>query len=67
VCGGVEGRQEVAGEEREAERKVWAGEDGKGLDEDVCDGLIAGEVRVELVPVVQWSAGRHAKLDVLSR
>jgi hypothetical protein len=42
----------VAGEEREAERKVWAGEDGKGLDEDVGDGLIAGEVRVELVSAI---------------
>jgi hypothetical protein len=56
VCGGVEGRKEMAGEEREAERKVWAGEDGEGLDEDVCDSLIAGEVRVELVTVVPWSA-----------
>jgi hypothetical protein len=42
----------VAGEEREAERKVRAGEDGEGLDEDVGDGLIAREVRVELVSAI---------------
>jgi hypothetical protein len=46
----------VAGEEREAERKVRARKDSQGLDEDVCDGLIAGEVRVELVSVMLWSA-----------
>jgi hypothetical protein len=39
----------VAREEREAESKVGAREDSEGLDEDVGDGLIAGEVRVELV------------------
>jgi hypothetical protein len=54
-------------EEREAKGEVGAGEDGKGLDEDVCDGLIAREVRVELVPIVPWSAGRHANLDVIGR
>lgn len=49
--GRVEGRKDVAGKERQAEREVGAGEDGEGLDEDVGDGLVAGEVRVELVAV----------------
>jgi hypothetical protein len=49
VRGRVEGCENVAGEEREAEREVGAGEDGEGLYEYVGDGLIAGEVRVELV------------------
>lgn len=39
-------------EEREAEGEVGAGEDGEGLDEDVGDGLVAGEVGVELVAAV---------------
>jgi hypothetical protein len=39
-------------EERKAEREVGAGEDGEGLDENVGDGLVAGEVWVELVAVV---------------
>jgi hypothetical protein len=43
----------MAGEEREAEGKVGTGEDGEGLDEDVGDGLILGEVWVELV--ANWS------------
>jgi hypothetical protein len=42
----------VAGEEREAKRKVRAGEDGEGLDEDVGDSLVAGMVRVELVSAI---------------
>lgn len=37
-------REEVAGE-----GEVGGGEDGEGLDEDVGDGLVAREVRVELV------------------
>lgn len=49
MCGGGEGRQCVHGQQRQAEGEVWAGEDGEGLDEDVGDGLVAGEVRVELV------------------
>lgn len=36
-------------QQRQAEGEVRAGEDGEGLDEDVGDGLVAGEVRVELV------------------
>lgn len=36
-------------EQGEAEGEVWAGEDGQGLDEDVGDGLVAGEMGVELV------------------
>ena len=32
-----------------AEGEVWAWERGHGLDEDVCDGLVAGEVWVELI------------------
>jgi hypothetical protein len=39
-------------EEREAKGEVGAGEDGEGLDKDVGDGLVAGEVWVELVAVV---------------
>lgn len=46
---GREGRQRVHGQQREAEGEVRAGEDGEGLDEDVGDGLVAREVRVELV------------------
>jgi hypothetical protein len=48
----VKGCEDVAGEEGEAECKVRAGEDGEGLDEDVGDGLVAGEVWVELVSAV---------------
>jgi hypothetical protein len=43
------------GQQRQAEGEVGAGEDGEGLDEDVGDGLVAGEVRVELVAVGMWS------------
>ena len=43
------------GQEGEAEGEVGAREDGEGLDEDVCDGLVAGEVGVELVAVALWS------------
>lgn len=43
------------GQERETKGEVGAGEDGESLDEDVCDGLVAGEVGVELVAVVLWS------------
>jgi hypothetical protein len=39
----------VDGQQGEAEGEVGAGEDGEGLDEDVRDGLVAGEVGVELV------------------
>jgi hypothetical protein len=46
----------VAGKEREAEGEVGAGEDGEGLDEDVGDGLITRQVRVELVPAMPLSA-----------
>ena len=45
----------MAGEEGEAEREVGRGEDGKSLDEDVGDGLIARKVRVELVPIILLS------------
>jgi hypothetical protein len=41
-------------EEREAEGEVGAREDGEGLDEDVGDGLVTGEVWVELVAAVSW-------------
>jgi hypothetical protein len=46
----------VAGKEREAEGEVGAGEDGEGLDEDVGDGLITRQVRVELVSEMPSSA-----------
>lgn len=38
-------------EEVEAEGEVRGGEDGEGFDEDVGDGFVAREVRVELVAV----------------
>lgn len=36
-------------EEREREAEVWRGEDCERLDQNVGDGLVAGEVWVELV------------------
>ena len=42
-------------EEGEAEGEVGGGEDGKGLDEDVGDGIVTSKVRVELVTTVSWS------------
>ena len=50
------------GEERQTQGEVGAGEDGEGLDEDVGDGLVAGEVGVELVAVALWSvmAGKRS-------
>jgi hypothetical protein len=50
----------MAGKEREAEGEVGAGEDGEGFDEDVGDGLVAGEVRVELVSAVLLSVQEWA-------
>lgn len=52
-CGGGGGRrgEDVGREEVEAEGEVRGGEDGEGFDEDVGDGFVAGEVRVELVAV----------------
>ncbi len=48
--GGVGGRgEDVRGEEVQAEGEVGGGEDGEGFDEDVGDGFVAREVRVELV------------------
>lgn len=41
--------EDVCWEEVEAQREVGGGEDGEGLDEGVGDGLVAGEVGVELV------------------
>lgn len=48
-------------EERQAEREVGAGEDGQGLDEDVGDGLVAGQMGVELVAAArcQYGIGRN--------
>ena len=43
-------------QEGKGEREVRAGEDSKGLDEDVGDGLVAGKVGVELVAVALRSA-----------
>ena len=48
--GGGEG-EDVGREEVEAEGEVRGREDGEGFDEDVGDGFVAGEVRVELVSV----------------
>ena len=39
----------MAGQQGEAEGEVRAREDGKGLNKDVGDGLVAGEMRVKLV------------------
>lgn len=47
--GGWVGGENVRREESEAEAEVRRGEDGKRLDEDVGDGLIATKVGVELV------------------
>lgn len=47
------GFQRVRGQKRQAEAEVWGGEDGQGLDEDVGRRLVAGEVGVELVPVMR--------------
>jgi hypothetical protein len=55
MCGRVEWCEDVAREEREAEREVGAWEDGEGLYEYVGDSLIAGEVRVELVAATPLS------------
>lgn len=49
---GGEGREDVRGHEGEGKGEVRGGEDGEGLDEDVGDGFVAGEVRVELVAAV---------------
>lgn len=46
---GFAGDEDVGWKEREAEREVGRGEDCEGLDEDVVDGLVAGEVWIELV------------------
>lgn len=54
----------MAREQGKAEREVGGGEDGEGFDEDVGDGLIAGEVRVELVPDALLSVkGRKSSVD----
>lgn len=42
------------GEERQTQGEVGAGEDGEGLDEDVGNGLVTGEVGVELVAAASW-------------
>lgn len=39
----------MRGQEVEAEGEVGGGEDSEGFDEDVGDGFVAGEMRVELV------------------
>lgn len=44
-----EGREDVGREEVQAEGEVRGGENGKGFREDVGDGFVAEEVRVELV------------------
>jgi hypothetical protein len=47
--GGGDRLEDMCWEEVQAEGEVWGGEDGEGLDEDIGDGLVAGEVWVELV------------------
>jgi hypothetical protein len=47
------GHDGVCGQEGQAKAEVRGGEDCEGFDEDVGDGLVAGEVRVELVPAGQ--------------
>jgi hypothetical protein len=59
--GGGDGFQDVRWEEVEGEREVGGRENGQALDEDVGDGLIFGEVRVELVPVEA-----HREVSMLS-
>ena len=56
--GGGRGRgEDVRGEEVQAEGEVGGGEDGEGFDEDIGDGFVAGEVRVELVSVRRRRGG----------
>lgn len=51
VEGGRGGGEGVRGEEVQAETEIRRGKDGEGLDEDVGAGLLARQVRVELVAV----------------
>ena len=48
-AGGRRCGEDVWLEEGEAESEIRAGEYGEGFDEDVGDGFVLGEVRVELV------------------
>lgn len=51
-------------EEVQAEGEVRRGEDGEGFDEDVGDGFVAREVRVELVSVAGeavWSVSEGCR------
>lgn len=65
--GGGGGRgEEVRGQEVQAEGEVWGGEDGEGFDEDVGDGFVAGEVRVELVSVAgggEWFVSEGSRRE----
>lgn len=67
--GGGGGRgEEVRGQEVQAEGEVWGGEDGEGFDEDVGDGFVAGEVRVELVSVAgggEWFVSEGSRREDL--
>jgi hypothetical protein len=47
----LRGHNSVRGQKGEAQAEVGRGEDCEGFDEDVGDGLVAGEVGVELVSV----------------
>lgn len=51
-------------EEVECEGEVRRWEDGEGLDEDVGDGLIFGEVGVELVSVAESIESVICLMDV---
>lgn len=51
-------------EEGKAQGEVGAGEDGESLDEDVGDGLVTGEVWVELVAGLSWLADVTMILEV---
>lgn len=52
MCRARERREDVGGEEGQAEGEVGVREDSEGLDEDVGDGLVTVEMRIELVAAV---------------
>jgi hypothetical protein len=58
--GRVERCEKMARKKRETEREVGAREDGEGFDENVGDGLVTGQMRVELVSAMPLSVNEQA-------
>ena len=52
------------GEKRETKGEVGAREDGESLDEDVGDGLVTGEVGVELVARALLLAANNGDIGI---